>query len=304
MEIETMGDILVFTKVVELNSFTATGKELRKAKSVISKAIKRLEDTLGVQLLQRSTRRIALTEHGKLFYERCKYMTDNFNEACELMQIKQELPLGTLRIASPSGFASQHLVPAIHAFMQDHPQIKIELLLGQAYEDLFEHSIDIGIRLGQLADSSLKARKLTTRGLRVCASPKYLKKHGSPKHPDDLKNHRCLLYVNSPTGNEWHFHHDHKKIRVRLQSNFMANSSSSLISAALDDMGLIMLPGYLLTQYLKKGDLVSLLDDYCKKDINIYALYNYEKHVPPKIRLFLDFIAERFNNNVYWGKDA
>lgn len=304
MQHKLLSEMMVFLKVVELNSFTAAAKALRLSKSAVSKQIVELESNLGIALLQRTTRKISLTELGQVFYSHCQIVASALEEAENALHSDISTPHGTLRVSSPNSFAAMHLAPAIVDFMQQHPKITVELFLGGAYEDLMEHSLDVGIRIGDLTDSSLKARRLAMRGLRVCGSPEYFKQHGFPKTPSDLKNHNCLLHANSPTGKEWHFEYQGRKIRTRISGNFTSTNSSALLSAAAKGLGLVMLPGYLTVDYIKHHELISALDDYLPENIGIYAVYPTHSHVPAKTRAFIDFLAERFSQAEYWNTSS
>src|SRR3990167_3878801 len=297
MQYTLLNEMMVFFKVAELSSFTDAAKVLRLSKGAVSKQITQLEETLGMALLQRTTRKIALTEAGQLLYEHCQHVADAVGDAQAALSTNLSSPHGTLRISSPNSFAAMHLAPAIVEFMKLYPQIQVEVFLGGAYEDLMEHALDVGIRIGSLSDSSLKSRLLAMRGFRVCGSPEYFKIHEKPEIPEELKNHNCLLHLSSPTGKEWHFDDDGKKIRTRVSGRFCSTNSSALLSAALGGLGLVMLPGYLTNDYLKRRELISVLGDYLPKNIGIYAVYPSHTHTPLKVRVFIDFLAERFGED-------
>jgi DNA-binding transcriptional LysR family regulator len=159
----------------------------------------------------------------------------------------------------------------------------------------------MAIRIGSMPDSSLVARQLTVRKMRVCASPKYLEKYGIPKTPDDLVKHNCLTHKNSPTGNEWHFSLGRKDIRVQVNGNFSAGSSQTLESAAVNGIGIVMLPGYMMTKDIQYGSLIRILEEYCQDEIGLYAVFTKSKHIPPKLRAFVDFLHARFQDEAYWS---
>ncbi len=301
MRLKLLNDMMIFVKVVDNSSFTAAADKLGISKSVVSKHIARLEKTLSAQLLQRSTRSLTLTEAGRSLYERCLSISRDVEEAELAVSYTQEKPRGTLRVTSAVSFGHQHLASAIADFLVLHPEMNVEMLLSNYYEDMIGHGLDLSIRVGELEDSSLIARRLAVLCMRVCASPTYLKKHGTPKHPQDLLEHNCLLYEGSPTGKEWHFEHNKETIRIPIKYNFASNSSQALEQAAAAGLGIAYLPGYMMTQDVKNGNLITLLEDYCPPNIPIHAVYPHTRHLAPKVRVFIDFLVERYQANTYWA---
>lgn len=301
MKPQLLVDLILYIAIVEQKSFTSAASHFGMTKSVVSKHITRLEKSLGVQLLRRSTRKLSLTEAGQALYERCAHIKTDLEEAEQAALNTHITPNGTLRVSSTFSFGHLHLVPAIADFMTRYPEIKIELYLGGHYDDLIENGLDIGIRIGKLPDSNLIARRLATRHMRVCASPTYLKRHGTPKSPEDLHHHNCLLYLNSPTGDEWHFDAKKEKIRIKIHTNFTSNSSQCLEAAAVAGIGIVLLPGYMMTKHIRQGKLISLLDEYCPANIGIHAVYPSTRHLATKVRVFVDFLAERFQSQDYWA---
>ncbi len=300
MKPQLLVDLILFIAIVEQKSFTSAASHFGMTKSVVSKHLTRLEKSLGVQLLRRSTRKLSLTEAGQALYQRCAHVKTDLEEAEQAALNTHDTPNGTLRVNCTFSFGHLHLVPAIADFMTLYPQIKIELFLGSHYDDLIEHGLDLGIRTGKLADSNLIARRLTTRKMRVCASPAYLKKYGKPEVPQDLYQHNCLLYLNSPTGDEWHFSNKKEPILINIKRNFASNSSQSLEAAAVAGIGIVLLPGYMMSKHIKQGKLISILDEYCPTNIAIHAVYPATRHLATKVRVFIDFITERFQSENYW----
>jgi DNA-binding transcriptional LysR family regulator len=300
MKPQLLVDLILFIAIVEQKSFTSAATHFGMTKSVVSKHITRLEKNLGIQLLRRSTRKLSLTEAGQALYQRCAHIKTDLEEAEQAALNTHGIPTGTLRVNCTFSFGHLHLVPAIADFMARYPDIKVELFLGGHYDDLIENGLDLGIRTGKLADSNLIARRLTVRPMRVCASPDYLEKHGKPTTPADLYQHNCLLYLNSPTGDEWHFDTPEEEVRIKIKTNFSSNSSQSLEAAAVAGIGIVLLPGYMMSKHVKKGKLISLLDEYCPANIGIHAVYPATRHLATKVRVFVDFLAERFQSEEYW----
>lgn len=301
MKPQLLIDLILFVTIVEKKSFTAAAKEFGMTKSIVSKHFSRLEKSLGVQLLRRSTRKLSLTEAGQTIYERCAHIKADLEEAEQAALNTHQSPRGTLRVGSTFSFGHLHLVPAIADFMQAYPDIKIELLLGGHYDNLIEHGLDLSVRVGKLPDSNLISRCLTVRYMRVCASPDYLTKHGTPETPEDLQHHNCLLYLNSPTGDEWHLEGKRGKSRIKIKSNFASDNSQSLEAAAVAGIGIVLLPGYMMTKHIQKGKLINLLEGYCPANIGIHAVYPATRHLASKVRVFIDFLVKRFENEAYWA---
>lgn len=301
MQSTLLSDMMLFLAVVEKKSFTAAAKQFNITKSVVSKRITRLEKTLGVQLLYRSTRKLSLSEVGETLYQRCLKIKEDLYEAEQVIKATHAEPQGRLRISAPNSFSRLHLIPAIADFMKLYPKVDIEIVYGTVYDDLIEYGIDCAIKIGELPDSSLIAKLLTVRKMRVCASPEYLEKYGTPQTPEDLAKHNCLTHKNSPTGNEWHFLKGRKDQQVQVSGNFSAGSSQILEKAAVDGIGIVMLPGYMMTKDIQSGNLIRLLEDYCQDQIGIYAVFNQSKHIAPKLRSFVDFLHERFSAEDYWN---
>lgn len=300
MRLQLFNDIMVFLKVVEMTSFSKAAKALNVSKSIVSKNVTRLEQRLKVQLLQRSTRSLALTEAGRLLYDQCINIDRDLHEAELALSSLQEDPQGQLRVSCSAGFATWHMTEAIADFLPLYPDIKVELEIGEQTFDLIKKHVDCAIRIGKLPDSNLVARRLTTRAMRVCGSPEYFKQHGVPKTPRDLDEHNCLLYKGSPTGHSWVFQKGKEQIKVPIKGSFVSNNSQVLERAAVAGMGLVMLPGFLMIKDVKNGRLKSVLEDYLPSTIDINVVYPQTRYLAPKVRVFIDFLLERFSDSAYW----
>lgn len=296
-----LDDLMLFLTVVETKSFTAAADQWNVTKSVVSKRISRLESQIGVQLLFRSTRKLSLSETGERLFEHCLRIKNELKEAQNTLNQHKQTPQGVLRVNAPTSFSDLHLVPAVSKFMTEYPDIEVELMLGTLYEDLIESGIDCAIRVGEQPDSNLIAKTIAKRRMRVCASPEYLKKHPTPKNPNDLTEHNCLLHRHSPSASTWKFEKKGKEIKVQVNGNFCATSSRALEAAAVNGLGIIMLPGYMMTQDLREKKLVDLLEEYCPKNIGIYAMYPNTSHLSPKVRAFVDFISAYLGHEDYWS---
>jgi len=300
MKLKLLNDMMIYVKVVEQGSFTGAANALDISKSVVSKHVARLEKTLEAQLLKRSTRNLSMTDAGRALFERCMSISRDIEEAELAVSYTHQEPTGTLRISAPFSFGHLHLSAAISDFLELHPKLKVHIELGMPEIDMIAQGVDLAIRIGEQPDSTLIARRLSMRPMRVCASPDYLEKHGTPKHPNELAEHHCLLYQGSPTGNEWHFQHNDELIRIPIRARFSSNSSQALEKAAVSGLGIVMLPGYMMTQDIKNGRLISLLQEYCPATIGIFAVYPHTRHLAPKVRSFIDFLQDRFSEDEYW----
>lgn len=294
-------DIILFVAVVQHKSFSQAATAVGMSKSVISKRITRLEENLNAQLLKRSTRQLALTQVGETLYEYGVRIDEELGEAERAVSNLQSEPTGTLKVHSPFSFGHLHLTPAIAEFIKSHPAIQVDLSLGGNMTNLIEGGYDLAIYLGEPPDSNHICRKLAQRGMRVCASPGYLKAQGTPTHPEQLKDHNCLIYNEFPHHEVWRFIDENKQdIFMKIKGNFSATSSEALREAGIAGMGILKLPGFMLTRHLKRGALVSLLNPFVSKDIGIYALYPHSRQLATKVRVFVDFLVQRFGVEAYW----
>lgn len=303
-----ISDALVFLSVAEEGSFAAAAKKLFISSSVISKRISRLENQLRVQLIQRTTRTMALTESGQLFYEHCKRIKSEINDAADKIQQQHQIPSGLLRINAPMSFGQVHLIPAVNDFLALYPEMKIELILGSQYANFIYKGLDLAIFINDLPDTSLlKSRKIALRNSGVYGSPDYFARFGMPEIPEDLTQHNCLIYQSEPGNSlgigqkhEWRFYDEKEKLIIPVSGNLRINSNQGLVKAALAGVGLVKLSSFMVTEEVKAGRLISVLNDYCEHDINIHAAYPNQRYLPSKVRVFIDFLLERFDAENYW----
>jgi DNA-binding transcriptional LysR family regulator len=303
-----INDALAFVSVVDEGSFAAAARKWFISPSVISKRISRLENQLKVQLLHRTTRSISLTESGQIFYERCKRIKNEINDAAADVLQNHQNPSGLLRINAPMSFGQVHLIAAVNDFLRQYPEIKIDLLLGSQYASFLHNGLDLAIFINDLPSTHLlKSRKITVRSSGVYGSPDYLKHFGVPQTPDELPKHNCLIYQSEPGTHfgieqkyKWQFYYNKETMTVSISGNLRINSNQGLVKAALAGLGLIKLSSFMVTEEVKQGTLVSLLNSYCAQDINIHAAYPNQRYLPSKVRVFIDFLVERFRQENYW----
>ena len=296
---ETVAGLRIFARVVEAGSFSEAGRQLGVAPSSVSRQINELENSLGTLLFQRTTRKLSLTEAGELYYERATRIVTEIDEAKLAVSQLDGTPTGILRLNVPGSLSRRYIVPTLVAFQEKFPGVEIVLLASDQVMDMIEHRIDLTIRLGALTDSSLVARKIGSGRRVVCASTAYLKKAGHPKSPDDLTDHNCLIFRSNPGSNVWKFKNIKSVISaVRVSGNLYANDGESLVAAAVEGHGIILVPEWLVNCELREGTLQELLTHYSliPKETPMYALYPRQRHLPPKVRAFIDFMVEHFKN--------
>jgi DNA-binding transcriptional LysR family regulator len=284
----------VFAKVVESSSFAAAARHFDMSPAMVSKHVRTLEERLGVRLLNRTTRHVSATEVGQNYYERCLRILNELEDAERAAGDLEAAPRGLLRVTSSVSFGAHQLAPAIADYLVAYPDVSIDLSLHDNYVDLLEERIDLAIRLGQLADSSLIAKKLYAVEMVLCASPGYLSANGSPQTPRDLSKHNCLIYTYA-TPRMWTFTDPNGKAEViRVSGRLSANSGDPLLALALKDAGILLGPDYLVANDLSAGRLLRLLPDYKTQETPVYAVYPHSHFLPAKTRTFIDFLAARF----------
>jgi DNA-binding transcriptional LysR family regulator len=287
-------EMRTFVGVVDSGSFVGAADALEMSKPAVSRYIGELESRLGVRLLQRTTRKLSLTKEGEVFYVRCKELLANVDEAEAEITSHSGEAAGQLKLSVPVAFGELHLAPLWARFMARHPKVTLDVTLSDRVADLVEEGFDAAVRIMELSNSSLISRKLTSTRVVLCASPKYLKRHGAPKHPSDLAHHDVLDYTLRAMGENWQFDGPEGRIVVKVAPKFRSNSGGTCRSGALQHMGLILQPDFLVGEDLRSGTLVEVLPQYRSHDIGVYAIYPTRKHVSPKVRMLVEFLLEAF----------
>ena len=282
-----------FVYVAEHESFTRAAKELGISTAQVSRQISALEKRLNIKLLYRTTRKVSLTEEGRVFYQHCRGVLDGLDAAEQAVSNLQSRPQGRIKLTAPVTYGEQQLLPLINDFMVQYSDIEVTAFLSNQKIDLIDGGYDLAIRIGKLSDSTMMAKKLSRRTNFVCAAPAYLEKYGTPHALSELSQHNCLL----GTRDYWHFIENGKNAdkekNLRVSGTVQYNSGHSLVDAALKGLGIVQLPDYYVQQYLASGELVSLLDNYREPEESIWAIYPHNRHLSPKIRLLVDYLAER-----------
>ena len=298
---ESLSDIAVFVQVVRDGSFTKASDRLELSRSVVSKYVTRLEERLGARLLNRTTRRLSLTEAGRVFYERSRRGLEEIEEAETEVSRLQGEARGLLRVNSPMSFGILHVAPLLPEFLAENPEVSVDMNLDDRKVDVIEEGFDVSIRITDLPDSSLVARRLGPCRHAIVAAPAYLEKHGVPRTPDDLRDHNIIAYQYQESATDWHFlTEDKEQITVPVSGSIQMNNSLALREALLGGIGITRTPTFVVGEDIAAGKLVSLLPNYQTLEVSIYLVYPQRRHLSPKVRAFVDFVAARISSDPYW----
>lgn len=290
-------EMQAFTAVVDAGSFVRAADALRVSKTAVSRLVAGLEARLGVRLLHRTTRRLSLTPEGELFHARCKELLAGVSEAEAEVTAGADEAVGLLRLNVPVSFGLLHLAPLWPAFLQQHPKVTLDVTLADRIVDLVEEGYDLAVRIARLPASSLVSRPLGTTRLVLCASPEYLRRHGTPAHPDEIARHTVLSYTLLASGDTWYFDGPGGQadaVSVKVTPAMRSNSGDTCVAAALAHQGIVLQPSFMVGQYLRSGALVEVLPGYRAAVLGIYAVYPSRRHLLPKVRMMVDFLVEAF----------
>ncbi len=300
---DRLGALSLFAKAVETGSFSEAGRQSGLSPSSVSRRIDELEAWVGSALFHRTTRKLNLTEAGLSFYERTRSVLLDLEEARTVAGRLQDHPSGLIRMTVPEGM-ERHLSPAISDFQARWPDVGFVLDVSARIADLVGEGFDLAIRIGQLEDSTLKARRIAAARRYLCASKRYLEEAGAPKRPEDLEDHNCLIYRALPGYNVWRFKTGNGVVDVRASGSFSANSGNALVNAACAGRGVILSPGWLVGPSLATGDLVEIMPGVSPNParVPLFAVHPYQRFVPPKVKTLVDFLAERFGDDYDWSR--
>ncbi len=287
----------VFKRVVELNGFSAAARELKLSNAAVSKNVSDLEAHLDTQLLVRTTRRMSVTEAGDAYYRKCVRILQDLEDADINAGLHTSKPRGRLRVNAPMSFGLLHLAPLVSEFLRAYEEIEVELVLNDHVVDLIQGDFDVGLRVGgALKDSSLVCKKLSTINRVLCGAPQYFAEFGHPLKPTDLSQHRCLIYSLSSSFGIWSFTQGFETESVEVSGPLTVNNSLALREALTAAVGISLVPKFIVNKELKTGALVQSMPSYEPSVQSLYALYPQSKHVPEKVRVFVDFLAKRFSS--------
>jgi DNA-binding transcriptional LysR family regulator len=296
---DRMTSMATFVKVVESGGFSAAARTLSMSPSMVTAHVQSLEARLGVRLLNRSTRRVSLTEVGHAYYERCMQILADADDADQIAQALQSTPRGTLRLNTSIAIPPL-LAPVIAEFVALYPEVSINLTMTDRMIDLVEEGFDLAVRNMAVPDSSLVVRRVATYRFVVCGAPGYLAARGIPRQPADLAHHNCLVY-SSAWGNEWRLAGPDGEQSVAVEGNLQANSDNALRLAAVHGQGLALAPSFLLIDEIKSGRLVPVLTEFLQTEHAINAIYPHRHHLSAKVRSFIDLLAKHFHEHPGWA---
>ncbi|MBK6638885.1 MAG: LysR family transcriptional regulator [Rhodocyclaceae bacterium] len=290
-------EMAAFVRTVQSGGFTAAARAMELTPSAVSKLVARLEDRLGVRLLQRTTRRIEITPEGDAFFHRARDILAALDEAEAEVTTARDNPSGRLRLVSGAAFGAHQLTPAVPAFLALYPKITLDLTLTDVRARSREENFDLAIRVGPLDDSSVVARRICSLERLVVASPAYLETHGCPQHPDELSQHRCLWNSSLPALRDWPFKDGESVRSVRVVGPVVVNNNETLRNLALAGVGIARLPDVMIGDDLRSGRLLRILDDHAHHEpVTVFATYASGRNLSPKVRVMIDFLTERFGS--------
>ncbi|CAN5206731.1 LysR family transcriptional regulator [soil metagenome] len=301
---ERLAEMMTFAKVVETKSFSGAARALSSSKSLVSKQISQLEQALGVRLLNRTTRSMSLTEIGAAYYEHCARIAGEIEAAAETVTQLQVAPRGILKVTTPVMFAAKHLGPAIQTFLQRHADVELELNASDRVVDLVDEGYDLALRITDNPAQTMVARLIAPVRWATCASPAYLARMGTPLTPQDLAKHNCLTLHGLPTLNGgWRYRVGSKEQIMPAPGNCRANNSEVLLQMAINGMGIVLFPTYVVGAALQGGELVEILPDYlANSNMGLYAMYMPHRYMQPKVRVFIDHLLEYVGPEPYWDR--
>ncbi len=295
MALDRLLAMSVFVKVVEQGSFARAAERLDMSTSAVSRHVAELETYLATRLLNRTTRRISLTESGQAYFERALHLLADIEETEAVVSSSTVNPRGTIRLTCSTSFGVPHLAPAIGAFQARYPEVHFDISASNRFVDLVEDGLDLAIRIGDIGNPNLIARRLGSMRLIACASPDYLKRRGTPTHPDDLIKHSCFTYEYSPAKNTWPFRNrDGSELKTRIAGGIHANNGEMLAALAVSGAGIALEPDFIIQPLIESGQLKEILKEFQPAPYPIYAVYPSRRHLSAKVRTFVEFLAERF----------
>lgn len=293
---DRLAEMEAFATVVDQGGFTDAARKMGISKSAVSKHVSSLEARLGARLLNRTTRRVSPTEIGLVYYDRARQVLNDAGEADAIVTSMQSAPAGVLRISAATDFGANHLSPMLGDFLARYPQITVNMVLSNRYVELISEGFDMAVRVGELADSTLRARKLTDTVIRMIAAPGYFEKYGRPRRIDDLNDHKLLHYSNHASGNVWKLTAPSgEKRQVRTAGWLTVNDGQSLLTACIKGLGIAYLPSYLYQEAMEQGLVEEAIPDLPVETQSVYAIYPPGRYTQPKVRAFIDFLAEGFD---------
>ncbi len=290
----------IFVEVARQSGFTAAARKLNISKSHVSKQVEQLEERLGVRLLHRTTRDVALTEVGEIYYQRCLQILGEIEEAEQAISELRASPRGTLRITAPMTFGVKYFNGLLCEYLERYPELDAQVYYTDEVVGLLESNVDVAVRIGELEDSSLIGRRLAPVELVTVASPDYLEAHGEPTHPEELRDHSCLRYSYQVGGTTWQYRRGDEEVYVPVEGKVTANNGQALAEAASAGLGIDLTPDFIVAEYIRTGELVPVLTDWKTREMALWVVYPDRRFLSRKVRLFIDFLAQEFSDGAPW----
>ncbi len=291
-------DIDTFILVARTGSLSAAAREIEVSPAAVSYRLDKLEKHLGTRLFHRSTRRLTLTQDGADYLLKVEHLLNELKEVSAAASRRDEVPQGTLKVTMPASFGLQHITPIMPKFLKRYPDIQLNLALNDEIIDVIGQGFDVAIRICELQDSELIARRLAADRRVVCASPSYLERHGVPKHPSDLVNHNCLMLTQQPY---WTFNGPDGLERIKVKGNYVCNNGEAIRDATYAGLGISLKATWDVAGAIKQGRLRTILDDYpISSNTAIWAVYTSRRHTPAKVSTFINFLKEHFDSQPHW----
>lgn len=294
---DKLSAIRAFLLVVQTGSFSAAAREQGTTQATISKKVAALEEKMGVKLLFRTSRELSLTEVGQEYFHRCVSIVSELDEAESNARSQMERPTGELRISAPVVFGRTFIGPILAEFLQDYPELKVNLHLSDQHVDLIGERIDVAIRAKQLEDSTLIARHLFDNPMVLVAAPSYLEKSDTLTKPEQLQTHNCILYSMHKTINVWHFDLGEQSLSIPVSGNCRCDNGDVILQLAIGGTGIAQLPIWMVHEFIESGQLVTVLDEYQVKPLPFNAVYPQNRYVPLKVRSFVNFIKNKIEHS-------
>ena len=291
---DKLKNMQVFCRIVELGTFAAVAREIGVSAMMISKYMRSLENSLGISLINRNTRQLYVTDLGQAYYRECKQILEDVNNLESSISQEGTLVKGVLKINTPIDFGGIYMLPVINTYQQQYPDVKVLMALDNASVNLRSAQFDIAIVVTDKLDQGVVARKIAHTTLCTYASPAYLQEYGTPKQVDDLVEHKCLHYLNTPHADAWVFMQGEDRIEIRPKWTFASNNGGALCQAASLGMGIVRSPALSVRRYVQSGELVEILEDYKLPSLSVYATYLQRNYYPAKISTFIDCIVDYF----------
>lgn len=297
---DVLNAMKTYVAVVNAGSFTGAADRLDISKALTSKYVKQLEEHLGVRLLNRTTRRLSVTEVGEAYYQRCQQVLDDIEELELSASDEHTVPRGRLLVSAPTTFGEFYLARAVARYQEEYPEVSVELALSDRFVNIVDEGFDLAVRIGTLQDSSLIARRIAPSRVVVCAAPDYLARAGIPSHPRELESYSCVVDTNLRSVDKWTFQDGGNRITVKVNGRFRVNNAIAVREALLAGQGIGYVPTYAIGNELKSGKLKMILSDYEVSGGGIYAMYPHNRHLAAKVRTFVNFLVQRFGATPEW----